>query len=549
MPLLAGDRVRTQNGRVEILFADGSTLHLDTNTPVDFQSDEVIRLLDGRVRLNIVGAGGATRSVAYRVDAPSAWVQIARPGEYRISVLGAGNDARDRSRARGAARRGRSRQRRWPHVARRRRARVRPRGRGAVVRRTSSTRRRGTPSIAGRKAGATRAWACRRSTCPTTVQPYAATFNRLRLLAERADLRLRLVSARARRLAAVLLRALDDAAGRGAGPGLDRDPWAWPTHHYGRWGFSAGSWFWIPGRTWGPAWVSWAYAPGYVSWCPLGWNNRAGLRLLERQRVPRLPLRPVERVDGRAASRLRPRLRQRERRQLRRASTCERATRSSCAMPRRMSRGYAVPRRRAPIRSAGVRAAPSGDNGGRTADRVGAPGRERVGLAPTGDAARGVPQPPIVVGAVERQPATRRLRVSRGRCRSLPAPTRRESSRSRDAGARRLRRPAPHRRRTRARQRAGAPSRERSALGARRRVSLAVTTRAGVPGDAESYSPGTEQPAGRLPRGSAQRAARDRTSDVYAPPRPSDARPSARYRTPSQDAPERAPRGCRGRVA
>jgi hypothetical protein len=52
------------------------------------------------------------------------------------------------------------------------------------------------------------------------------------------------------------------------------DPWGWPTHHYGRWGFSAGGWFWIPGRTWGPAWVSWAYAPHYVSWCPLGWNNR-----------------------------------------------------------------------------------------------------------------------------------------------------------------------------------------------------------------------------------------------------------------------------------
>jgi hypothetical protein len=52
------------------------------------------------------------------------------------------------------------------------------------------------------------------------------------------------------------------------------DPWGWPTHHYGRWGFSAGAWFWIPGGHWGPAWVSWAYAPGYVSWCPLGWNNR-----------------------------------------------------------------------------------------------------------------------------------------------------------------------------------------------------------------------------------------------------------------------------------
>ena len=46
MPLLAGDRVRTQGGRVEVLFADGSTLHLDANTVVDFQSDEVVRLLE-----------------------------------------------------------------------------------------------------------------------------------------------------------------------------------------------------------------------------------------------------------------------------------------------------------------------------------------------------------------------------------------------------------------------------------------------------------------------------------------------------------------------
>jgi hypothetical protein len=56
---------------------------------------------------------------------------------------------------------------------------------------------------------------------------------------------------------------------------IAHDPWGWPTHHYGRWGIStAGAWFWIPGRHWGAAWVSWAYAPGYVSWCPLGWNNR-----------------------------------------------------------------------------------------------------------------------------------------------------------------------------------------------------------------------------------------------------------------------------------
>ncbi len=52
------------------------------------------------------------------------------------------------------------------------------------------------------------------------------------------------------------------------------DIWAWPTHHYGRWGYARDRWFWIPGRTWGPAWVSWAAAPGYVSWCPLGFDSR-----------------------------------------------------------------------------------------------------------------------------------------------------------------------------------------------------------------------------------------------------------------------------------
>src|ERR1700752_214320 len=92
MPILAGDRLRTQNGRVEVLFGDGSTLHLDVNTVVDFQSAEVIRLLDGRVRLNVPGGG---RDVNYRVDAPSAWVQIIRSGEYRISVLGVSGGARE----------------------------------------------------------------------------------------------------------------------------------------------------------------------------------------------------------------------------------------------------------------------------------------------------------------------------------------------------------------------------------------------------------------------------------------------------------------------
>jgi len=52
------------------------------------------------------------------------------------------------------------------------------------------------------------------------------------------------------------------------------DAWSWPTHHYGRWGYSRNAWFWIPGRTWSAAWVSWASASDYVSWCPLGFDGR-----------------------------------------------------------------------------------------------------------------------------------------------------------------------------------------------------------------------------------------------------------------------------------
>ncbi|HUS22702.1 MAG TPA: DUF6600 domain-containing protein, partial [Aeromicrobium sp.] len=85
MPLLAGDRLRTEDGRVEVLFADGAALHLDSSSTLDFQSDEVIRLLAGRVRLIIPGP---RRELSYRIDAPGGWVQIAEPGEYRVGVIG-----------------------------------------------------------------------------------------------------------------------------------------------------------------------------------------------------------------------------------------------------------------------------------------------------------------------------------------------------------------------------------------------------------------------------------------------------------------------------
>ena len=47
-------------------------------------------------------------------------------------------------------------------------------------------------------------------------------------------------------------------------------PWGPTVFHYGRWGWRTGfGWYWVPGYTWAPAWVSWRYVNGYACWSPL----------------------------------------------------------------------------------------------------------------------------------------------------------------------------------------------------------------------------------------------------------------------------------------
>lgn len=48
------------------------------------------------------------------------------------------------------------------------------------------------------------------------------------------------------------------------------EPFGWATYHYGRWGHRVGlGWFWVPGYTWGPAWVTWRHGPDSIGWAPL----------------------------------------------------------------------------------------------------------------------------------------------------------------------------------------------------------------------------------------------------------------------------------------
>jgi hypothetical protein len=267
VPLLSGDRLRTADGRVEVLFADGSTLHLDARSTIDVQSDDLVRLTEGRLRLNIQGPA---RAVAYRIDSPAGSARITQPGEYRIALLrGTDETQLEVAVVRGAA--------------------------------EVFTDQGATPIRAGERAYASAGLApsyayaynsaswdafdrwseARRDVrlgvssqyLPSDMQAYAP------LLDESGDWRYTQSYGYAwyPRVAAdwrPYYNGRWDSYPRYGWTWIGTDRFAWPTHHYGRWGFSTGVWFWIPSSRWAPAYVSWAYAPGYVSWCPLGFDNR-----------------------------------------------------------------------------------------------------------------------------------------------------------------------------------------------------------------------------------------------------------------------------------
>ena len=64
--LVEGDVVRTANGRAEIVFGDGTLLHLDHSAELEVLAPDRLRLLEGRV---IVRVSAAARS-AYVLDTP-----------------------------------------------------------------------------------------------------------------------------------------------------------------------------------------------------------------------------------------------------------------------------------------------------------------------------------------------------------------------------------------------------------------------------------------------------------------------------------------------
>ena len=273
VPMVPGDRLRTERGRAELLFPDGSAIDLDEFTTIELEGPTLLRMSSGRLILFAAGSNNPAAAVQFQIDTPVASAQTDAPGEYRVMILG------DSSRP----------QTEMAIV----------RGSGALVTEVGTT-----PLGSGERSVA---WD---NAAPSRPQLFNSArydaFDQWAMALR--DQRLGSRSQSAQYLPADLRMYSGELDRYGAWdyeapygyvwyptvasewrPYYDgywasvptygwtwigADVWSWPTHHYGRWGYGRNRWFWIPDRRWSPAWVSWGGAPGYVSWCPLGFNNR-----------------------------------------------------------------------------------------------------------------------------------------------------------------------------------------------------------------------------------------------------------------------------------
>jgi hypothetical protein len=267
--LLAGDRIRTADGRVEVLFADGSVLDIDRGTTVALLSESLLGLERGQVRLTLARA---TTAVDYRVDGAGSTAWIRGAGEYRVAIAAAGTPGAELRLTviRGLA------ELASPHG----RTAVRT-GYEAVT--TAETMPSLPYMVSVAMNDAFDRWAYDRRSerigvtsaqyLPEPIYAYGGVLDRYG-------------SWNYERPYGYVWYPRVDTSWRPYHDGrwsfsasfgwiwVGGSRWSWPTHHYGRWGHTNNRWFWIPNRHWGPAWVSWVSAPGYIGWCPLGFDNR-----------------------------------------------------------------------------------------------------------------------------------------------------------------------------------------------------------------------------------------------------------------------------------
>jgi hypothetical protein len=275
LPLLPGDRIHTDEGRIEVMLPDGSVLAVDRGTSIEFQGNDLLKLEDGRARLTIA-APMQTPSV--RIDSPAGSVRIAEAGEYRVTILhgsGAQGSSQGETQIELAVSRGAA-----DIFTDEGSTRVRP---GEVAYASAGLLPSYTYQFNPDTVDDFDRWAdgqpdarlgASTQYLPSDMREYSSTFD------EYGDWQYEPVYGYVwyPRVAVgwrPYYNGRWNSYPRYGWTWIGSDAFAWPTHHYGRWGMVHNAWFWIPGSNWGAAYVSWAYAPGYVSWCPLGFNNHA----------------------------------------------------------------------------------------------------------------------------------------------------------------------------------------------------------------------------------------------------------------------------------
>lgn len=268
--LLPGDSVRTQHGRAEIVFTDGTLLHLADRSEIEFLDDAQLRLTTGHAILRV-----ARNSAGYTIDTPTSTIALDADGEYRLAV---GDTGLELAVARGTARLGGS-----AGIAL---------GAGLKARLAGPDARPLVESFNTARWDAFGRWSRDRvsgftaspsaSRLPYELRAYGPVLDhhgRWQYLPPHGYVWVPAVVAG--------WRPYHDGFWSFTVYGwtwCGRDPFAWPTHHFGRWGFAGGFWYWIPARRWAPAWVSWTILPRYVGWAPLGWDGRAVIAGLPHRR-------------------------------------------------------------------------------------------------------------------------------------------------------------------------------------------------------------------------------------------------------------------------
>ncbi|HEY7171707.1 MAG TPA: DUF6600 domain-containing protein [Vicinamibacterales bacterium] len=271
MPYIAGDRLRTERGRVEILFPDGSALDVDEVSSVDLQDAGLLRILGGRVLLTVARANGAP-ATRYQMDTPSGSAAVDGPGEYRLAVLnGAGGLQTELAVLRGSAALTTELGSQPLRAGERSMASVN--GAPSYPQPFNSARFDAFDRWASAQRDLRLGSSASAQYLPPDLQMYGGTFDRNGSWAYEAsygNVWYPSVSPGWR----PYYDGYFDPLPRFGWTWIGTNVWSWPTHHYGRWGYAHSRWFWIPGHQWAPAWVHWGTAPGYVGWCPLGFDNR-----------------------------------------------------------------------------------------------------------------------------------------------------------------------------------------------------------------------------------------------------------------------------------